>query len=186
MQVFTVKGLALRAIWERPNWDPFDVVTDEKCISYVSDCGGNLIHVFDARGCWRRSWVTTRPTHLSMDCEGSIYVAEDGSPDIRVYDATGKLLKTVTRVDEVAELFCSLPNTVVRAATLLGITLALHPPLYEQEGQAWIGPLDSQEIPLRMAPCGATRRDSGRWKRTRGDPYVRSGKEHGRNSFAER
>lgn len=145
VQVFTVKGLALRAIWERSNWDPFDVVIDEKCTTYVSDCGGNLIHVFDARGCWRRSWETSRPTHLSMDREGSIYVAEDGSPDIRVYDAKGKLLRTVTRVDEVAELFCPLPNTVARAATLLGIKLSPQPPLYEQEGQAWIGPLDSQE-----------------------------------------
>lgn len=145
VQVFTVKGLALRAIWERPGWDPFDVVTDQQCGTYVSDCGGNLIHVFDARGCWRRAWETPKPTHLAMDLEGSIYVVEEGSTNVRVYDTAGMLLKVVTRVDEVAELFCPLPETVLKAAALSGLVLAPKPPLFEQEGQAWIGPLDSQE-----------------------------------------
>ena len=145
VQVFTIKGLALRAIWQRPGWDPFDVVIGPPCVTYISDTHGGLIHVFDSNGCWRRSWQTPSPTHLAMDREGSIYVVEDGSGDVRVYDETGKLLKTVKRVDEVDQLFCAMPETAVRAAALLGIVLAQKPPVFEQEGQAWIGPLDSDE-----------------------------------------
>jgi phage tail-like protein len=145
IQVFTVKGLALRSIWQRPGWDPFDVVVGPQCFAYMSDTSGGLIHVFDANGCWRRSWPTPAPTHLAMDREGSIYVVENGFDAVRVYDSTGKLLKTVKRVDEVPLLFCALSETAVRAAALTGIVLGEAPPLYEQEGQAWIGPLDSNE-----------------------------------------
>jgi phage tail-like protein len=143
VQVFTIKGLALRSIWQRPDWDPFDIVIGHECAAFVSDTAGGLIHVFDAAGCWRRSWQTPAPTHLAMDREGSIYVVEKGSLAVRVYDQTGKLLKVVTRVDEVERLFCPLPETAVRAAALAGIVLAEKPPVFEKEGRAWIGPLDS-------------------------------------------
>ncbi|HUA58214.1 MAG TPA: phage tail protein [Verrucomicrobiae bacterium] len=84
VQVFSVKGLALRRIWEpievvrraggisvkralplwvagKPTfgegtWQPSDIALTSRNWAYVSDYANGLIHVFDPRGCWRAAY----------------------------------------------------------------------------------------------------------------------------------
>ena len=146
VQVFALKGLALRCIWgpfqvavngsvsikptvvswtkpaddclpapefPRTTWIPWDVVTSRSGRIYVSDYANGVIHVFDARG-WCSAFTgespdsprLVKPTHLALDRNDNLYVAQEGENFIAVFDVDGKFLRRVEWVDDVRRDFC--------------------------------------------------------------------------------
>src|ERR1039458_193902 len=155
VQVFSVKGLALRRIWEpllvkqapagisvKPStpvvgrgagpgsdcqstfpdgtWQPWDVAVTSRNWAYVSDYANGLIHVFDPRGCWRTAYTgqgpstpqLAKPTRLTVDTEGRLYVIQENQNYVVVLDADGKFLGTVDQPDEFQGRFCPVAVAV--------------------------------------------------------------------------
>lgn len=112
VQVFALKGLPLRAIWTDPKkgaktWDPWDLVVARDGRVFVTDRANDLIHRYDCHGVWRGAFGgMTKPTHLAIDADCRLYVVQEGSADVLVFDATGKLLETITKADQAADRFC--------------------------------------------------------------------------------
>ncbi len=107
VQVFSLKGLALRAIWTRPEWEPWDVAVARDGCVFVTDRANGLVHRFDCHGVWRAAYGGfERPTHLAIDRECRLYVIQEGSDSVVVLDANGKILETIARANEAEERFC--------------------------------------------------------------------------------
>ncbi len=138
VQVFALKGLVLRDIWDVQriaasgfaSWRPIDIVLSADSHAYVADYLNDAIHVFDSHGCWRAVWTgLTKPTQLAIDCEGRIYVVEEGKPAVTVLDRDGNKIGEVTTAYEIAGRF--------GPATTAGTTT------FETSGTVWSDALDS-------------------------------------------
>lgn len=85
VQIFAIRGLALRRIWgplritktshgieakpiapacKYPEgaWLPWDVALTSRNWAYISDYANGLVHVFDSRGCWRDAFTGEGPS----------------------------------------------------------------------------------------------------------------------------
>jgi phage tail-like protein len=118
VQVFALDSLALRAVW-----GPLSVTTDADGVhvkrvtltaspdpsvwvpvalamacdgrSYVTDSANGLIHVFDARGCWRTAYAVADPAQIVLDGEGKLYIARQGTDEITVLAPDGTPLPPI-------------------------------------------------------------------------------------------
>jgi phage tail-like protein len=91
VQVLAAKGVVLRAIWERDDWEPWDVVVRGACV-YVSDRAGGLVHVF-AHGRRHAAWgPLQRPTALALDRDGRLYVVQEAVDEVAVFSPEGERL----------------------------------------------------------------------------------------------
>lgn len=107
VQVFSLKGLALRAIWTRQDWEPWDIVVARDGRAFVTDRANSLVHRFDCHGMWRGAFGGfQKPTHIAIDPECRLYIIQEGSSAVEVVDAHGKHLETITRADEAEGRFC--------------------------------------------------------------------------------
>lgn len=108
--------------WPEGTWSPWDVVVGPaghgprgrrvRCVVYVSDPDNGLVHRLDGGGRWLDAIGTeedgaplARPTHLAVDCEGRLYVAQEGRSDVIVFDAGGAFLERLERRDQAAGRF---------------------------------------------------------------------------------
>jgi len=98
IQVFALKGLPLRAIWDDPNkgasaWEPWDLVVARDGRVFVTDRANGLVHRYDCHGIWRAAFGgLTEPTHSAVDRECRLYVIQEGSDTVAVFDVDGNLL----------------------------------------------------------------------------------------------
>lgn len=107
VQVFSLKGLALRAIWTRPEWEPWDIVVARDGRAFVTDRANGLVHRFDCHGVWRAAYGGfMKPTHIAIDRQCRLYVIQEGSDAVAVLDQNGNLLDPIKRADEAADRFC--------------------------------------------------------------------------------
>jgi len=122
VQVFALKGLVLRAIWDSPAgaWEPTDVAIGPDCRVYVSDPAGGAVHVFDRAGRLLASFDSGGPaTDIALDGAGRLYVVRRGADDVLVLDAhDGSGLGRVTAPDPLAGRFCPLVVTAGPDGTL--------------------------------------------------------------------
>ncbi len=122
LQVFTLKGLALRRVIPKPpefpaeQWKPFDVAVGTNCLVYVSDPMNAAVHVFDGRGRWLKAIRETDPgvllegpKHIAVDCEGRIYVVENNTGRVAVFDSEGAFAGRLKRPADASERF---PETI--------------------------------------------------------------------------
>lgn len=118
--VVSAKGLVLRAIWtgerlpstprQTPPWEPWDVAVAPPgvggpgalpgCTVWISDRAGDRVLRFDHHGRLRGEiheaepgTPLAAPTHLAVDGDGRLYVAQEGRDDVVVYDAGGTFLE---------------------------------------------------------------------------------------------
>jgi phage tail-like protein len=165
VQVFALKGLALRAIWgplrviqggsqiqiertaavwsvpkapltckpetlpppicearplfPRHTWEPWDIVLSSTHWAYVSDYANGLVHVFDPCAHWHTAYSQEafdvrleKPTHLALDEQGRLHVAQEGKEYVAVFDTEGRFLERVYEPDEVRGRFSPVPVLV--------------------------------------------------------------------------
>jgi phage tail-like protein len=104
--------------WTYPEgtWLPWDVVVTNRGWAYVSDYANGLIHVFDPRGCWSTAFEglpeLVKPTRITVDRQGHIYVIQDGLDYVVTFDDHGKQLGTVSKPGEVSGAFCPVAIAV--------------------------------------------------------------------------
>jgi phage tail-like protein len=98
LQIFTQKGLALRAIvelaWngarygrEGTAWEPYDAIEGPSGDLYVTDRTNGFVLRLDRALRVREVLPDTplvRPTHVAADCGGAIFVVEDGTRIVRI------------------------------------------------------------------------------------------------------
>ncbi|MBN2440648.1 MAG: hypothetical protein JXJ04_04865 [Spirochaetales bacterium] len=115
IQVFSLKGFSLKAIWGRPGsmyitkeidiTSPRDIALDSKGNIYITD--NNTVHKFNPDGELILRFDDssfTSPTHLAVDLKDRIYVIDDSSL-ISVFTNRGELLKKIEYVHEAQEYF---------------------------------------------------------------------------------
>ena len=101
-------------------WEPRGIVQLPDGRIIVSDRAHNLIHIFDRRGCWRRSFdgsggqeaPLAAPTALASDREGNIYVVEEGQTQIAILDANGTVVERTGDVEPLVGRFTA-PSVAV-------------------------------------------------------------------------
>jgi phage tail-like protein len=122
-----------RRVWPRPEvaaagcpaletypagtWDPYGVAVDGHGRAFVSDREGGLVHRFDAAGRWLGASdgsgpggpALVRPTHLAVDLDDRVYVAQEGAPWVAVLDADGVFLGRADPPEWLADRFCPGP-----------------------------------------------------------------------------
>jgi phage tail-like protein len=115
IQVFSVRGWVLRAIWNAPtgsSWEPFGIAVDAQGQVFVTDRHNGRLLCFDRQGRVQHTiGGLQRPTHITIDRAGRIYVVQDGLDDVAVFEADGSpseptFVRTVT---EVKKHFCPVP-----------------------------------------------------------------------------
>lgn len=118
VQIFAIKGLVLRSILTTPaavkSWDPRDIAVSHDCRAYVADYLNGLIHVYDAAGCWRKSFngagasapALVKPIRIALDRKSRIYVVQDGVNAVVVLKPDGTYLATITSPDDLYGRFC--------------------------------------------------------------------------------
>jgi len=94
-------------------WEPFDVVVDAECAVYVSDRANGAVHRFDRHGAWSSAILEAepgvplgRPTHLAMDRNGRLYVAQEGDPGVLVFPPDGGPAERIEPPAELDDRFC--------------------------------------------------------------------------------
>ncbi|HEX4453347.1 MAG TPA: hypothetical protein VH143_20890 [Kofleriaceae bacterium] len=123
VQVFGWRGLPLRAIWRQPvtlpqPWLPVAIAADAHGHIFVGDRNNGMVHVFAASGRFLRSLDGLGAiVHLAVDCDGRLYVQDEGIAAITIIDPATWLdthhpLETQTRADEVAKRFPRLPFAI--------------------------------------------------------------------------
>jgi phage tail-like protein len=123
VQVFGLRGLPLRAIWQQPvtlpqPWLPVAAAADRRGHIYIGDRNNGMVHVFAATGRYLRSLDDLGAIeHLTVDCDGRLYVQVQGVAAVSIIDPHSWLdthtpLETQTRADEVAKRFPKLPFVV--------------------------------------------------------------------------
>jgi len=114
-------------------WEPWDVAVTSDCLLYVSDRANGVVHRFDRRGRWLDAiGGFEEPTAIAIGCDGSLYVIQDGSPDVTVVAKDGTR-RVIARADEAAGAFWP-PGIAIDAGD---------PPAYETEGTFVSTALDS-------------------------------------------
>lgn len=135
VQVFALRGLPLRAIWQQPAeaklaqpWLPVVAASDGKDV-YVADRDNGAILVFQASGRYLRALAGMGAVvALTVDCDGRLYVQRDADPDVRVVDpVSGAVLDVRRRADEVADRFAPLPFPVTPEGHLQLAALCVDP-----------------------------------------------------------
>jgi phage tail-like protein len=137
LSIFSLRGFVLRAIWTPPPdaelalpWEPYAVTFDRKGIIFVTDRANGYIHRFTPRGEWLEPIKgLNSPTHITIDRQDRLYVVVEGQgKEVRVLDRSGKSLPTVSRPEEVASYFPSLPFQVDAQGNLHLTELCLNKP----------------------------------------------------------
>ena len=103
-------------------WQPWDVAISSRNWAYVSDYANGLIHVFDAWGKWRTAFTGAsdkdnqpalqKPTHITLDKQGNLYIIQEGKTYVTVLDAQGTFLRRVDQPAEAQSNFCPLSVAV--------------------------------------------------------------------------
>lgn len=168
VQVFALKGLPLRAIWEDPKkgaqpWEPWDLVVARDGRVFVTDRANGLVHRYDCHGVWRGAFGgLTLPTHIAIDRECRLYVIQEGSDSVVVFDATGKLLETIQKADEVADRFCPTHLAVDADGNLC---------IADASGKLWISDAGA-ESHTEPRPCRTSMPAGGLAFDKNGEPIV--------------
>ncbi len=135
VQVFALKGMTLRALWQTPPdadlpqpWKPYDIAFDARGRAFVTDFANGVVHRFDRRGNWRMKFGTlSQPAHLAISRDGRIYVLQAGSGEVAIFGMEGGALGTVGRPDKIAAGFCPTGIATDSAGNLyLGGRCAVH------------------------------------------------------------
>lgn len=125
VQVFGLRGLPLRAIWQQPvtlpqPWLPVAAAADRRGHIYIGDRNNGMVHVFAGTGRYLRSLDGLGAiVHLTVDCDGRLFVQDEGTDVVTIIDPdtwldTHRPLESQTRADEVAKRFPPLPFVVTR------------------------------------------------------------------------
>jgi phage tail-like protein len=101
-------------VFPRDTWQPWDVAVSGRYWTYVSDYANGLIHVFDPFGCWTTAYTgaseTTshlaKPTRLTLDRDGRIYVVQESQSFVVVLNPDGTVFGTVEQPADVSGKFC--------------------------------------------------------------------------------
>jgi phage tail-like protein len=103
-------------------WQPWDIALSSRNWAYVSDYANGLIHVFDAQGKWRTAFKgdsaqdkqppLEKPTAITLDKQGHIYIIQEGKSYVTVLDTDGTFLQQVQKPAEVQSNFCPLSVAV--------------------------------------------------------------------------
>ena len=101
-------------VFRRDTWQPWDVAVSGRYWTYVSDYANGLIHVFDPIGCWTTAYTgaseTTshlvKPTRLTLDRDGRIYVVQESQSFVVVLNPDGTVFGTVEQPADVSGKFC--------------------------------------------------------------------------------
>jgi phage tail-like protein len=135
VQVFALKGMTLRALWQTPAdadlpqpWKPYAIAFDARGRAFVTDFANGVVHRFDRRGNWQLKFgALNQPAHLAIGRDGRIYVLQAGSGEAAIFSMGGEALGTVSRPDKIAAGFRSTGIATDRAGNLyLGGRCALH------------------------------------------------------------
>ncbi|MEP6859873.1 MAG: hypothetical protein ABJE66_04595 [Deltaproteobacteria bacterium] len=124
VQVFGLRGLPLRAIWQQPvalpqPWLPVAAAADAHGHIYIGDRNNGMVHVFAGTGRYLRSLDGLGAIlHLTVDCDGRLYVQVEGTGDVKIIDPATWLdthhpVDVQSRADEVAAHFPKLPFAVL-------------------------------------------------------------------------
>ena len=144
VQVFSLKGLVLRAVWTG-DWEPVDVAVDAAGNAYVADRAGGTIHVFDRAG--RRAGTIgagelDRPIRVVVDCDDLIYVVEEDGTDAVVLDRNGAVIERVELAAAIADRF---PPIAPELRELAGDLIAPPPTSsYSGDGTLTTAAIDSE------------------------------------------
>jgi phage tail-like protein len=156
VQIFSIEGLALRAIWgpfqvqrigrsyvvqpasptvkfpstgsdcsgewsyPQGTWQPWDVAVSSRNWTFISDYENGLIHVFDPRGCWINAYngagstnpPLVKPTRITLDTAGRIYVLQENVNGVVVLAADGSFETTVSQPSDLPGKFCPIAVAV--------------------------------------------------------------------------
>jgi phage tail-like protein len=101
-------------VFPQGTWQPWDVTVSSRNWTYVSDYANGLIHVFDPHGCWTTAYTgasasspqLVKPTRLTLDREGRIYVLQESQNYVVVLNPDGTFQRTVGQPADVAGQFC--------------------------------------------------------------------------------
>lgn len=124
VQVFGLRGLPLRAIWQQPvalpqPWLPVAAAADAHGHIFIGDRNNGMVHVFAGTGRYLRSLDGLGAIlHLTVDCDGRLYVQVEGTGDVAIVDPptwldTHQPVDVQSRADEVAAHFPKLPFVVL-------------------------------------------------------------------------
>lgn len=109
-------------------WWPWSIALTTQNRAYVSDYANGLIHVFDAIGQWRSAFdgadpaqkqsALKKPTHITVDKQGLLYIIQEGQTYVTVLDADGKFQKRVEYSDDILVDFSPLSVAVDEEGTI--------------------------------------------------------------------
>lgn len=118
------RGTAPDSDWPADTWRPWGVAMGP-CVVWVSDPGNNLVHRFTPSGRWlgaidseQDGTPLLHPTHVTVDCEGRLYVVQDEREYVAVFDSSGRFAEHVEWPREVARRFRPVSVAVARDGTL--------------------------------------------------------------------
>jgi phage tail-like protein len=125
VQVFSLRGFALRAIWTQPSraslvnpWTPAAIAFDSTRRAYVADPANLGVHRFSAAGRWQAfSGALGLVRAVTVDCADRVYAVVDGQPGALVI-RDGARTAVATDVDSLAPAFPPLPFSVDSGGTL--------------------------------------------------------------------
>jgi phage tail-like protein len=94
-------------------WQPWGIALAHGGGAYVTDRANGLVHSFDRFGDWK--WARdgsapdnpalVSPTHIAIDCEGRLYVVQEGILYIAVFDQDAKFLGRADPPERLAPAF---------------------------------------------------------------------------------
>jgi phage tail-like protein len=101
-------------------WQPWDVAVSKHLWTYVSDYANGLIHVFDPHRCWRTAFDGTgpnspkliKPTRITLDCEGRLYIIQENVSYVVVLNADGTWASNIQQSGDLAGHFCPVAVAV--------------------------------------------------------------------------
>jgi phage tail-like protein len=171
VQIFSVKGLALRSIFTTPSglksWSPRDVAISHDCRVYVADYLNGSIHVYDAAGCRRKAFdgagpntpALTKPVRIALDRDCRIYVVQEGVNAVTVLDPDGKYIASIASGDDLYGRFCPLAIAVDNHGDL-HVTDRYQPFLQQFDTESGRRKCGSQPVPASASRIGDLAFDS--------------------------
>jgi phage tail-like protein len=94
-------------------WEPWDVAVSKDGCIYVSDYANGLIHVFDSHRCWRAAFdgaganspKLIKPTRITLDVEGRVYVIQENVSYVVVLNTDGTWAGNIEQSGDLAGRF---------------------------------------------------------------------------------
>lgn len=102
MKIFSRSGELMTEIGKGQFGWPYGIAVNSRGQLIVTDAFNDTVSVFqhDGKRCYQLSKHFKNPYHVTVDNSDNIIVSDFGSSCLRIYDATGQKIRTVSEIQK--------------------------------------------------------------------------------------